>query len=90
MLAKDPLWKVVQANPSAVVFPGPEGEALRDTQARAVTALREWDTKIERRGTAPTRRGSPAATATSSKPSSPTPSGCTSICSSASTSIRAR
>ena len=26
-LAKDPLWKVVQAHPSAVVFPGPEGEA---------------------------------------------------------------
>jgi probable phosphomutase (TIGR03848 family) len=46
VLAKDPLWKVVQANPSAVVFPGPEGEALRDTQARAVTALREWDAKI--------------------------------------------
>jgi probable phosphomutase (TIGR03848 family) len=46
VLAKDPLWKVVQNNPSAVVFPGPEGEALRDTQARAVTALREWDAKI--------------------------------------------
>ncbi len=46
VLAKDPLWKVVQANPSAVVFPGPEGEALRDTQARAVSALREWDAKI--------------------------------------------
>ena len=46
VLAKDPLWKVVQNNPSAVIFPGPEGEALRDTQARAVTALREWDAKI--------------------------------------------
>ena len=46
VLAKDTLWKVVQANPSAVVFPGPEGEALRDTQARAVTALREWDARI--------------------------------------------
>jgi probable phosphomutase (TIGR03848 family) len=46
VLAKDPLWKVVQANPSAVVFPGPEGEALRDTQSRAVTALREWDKKV--------------------------------------------
>jgi probable phosphomutase (TIGR03848 family) len=38
-LAKDPLWKVVQAHPSAAVFPG--GEALRDTQARAVSAVRE-------------------------------------------------
>ena len=47
VLMKDPLWKVVQAHPSAVVFPGPEGEALRDTQMRAVTALREWDKKIE-------------------------------------------
>ena len=46
VLAKDPLWKVVQAHPSAVVFPGPEGEALADTQNRAVTSLREWDKKI--------------------------------------------
>ena len=38
-LAKDPLWKVVQAHPSAAAFPG--GEALRDTQARAVDAVRE-------------------------------------------------
>ena len=45
-LAKLPLWKVVQNQPSAVVFPGPEGEALRDTQNRAVTAIREWDAKI--------------------------------------------
>lgn len=40
-LAKDPLWKVVQAHPSAVTFPG--GEALRDTQARAVAAVRHWN-----------------------------------------------
>ncbi len=46
VLAKDPLWKVVQNHPSAVVFPGPEGEALRDTQSRAVTALREWDQRL--------------------------------------------
>lgn len=37
-LAKDPLWKVVQAHPSAAAFPG--GEALRDTQIRAVDAVR--------------------------------------------------
>lgn len=37
-LAKDPLWKVVQAHPSAARFPG--GEALRETQARAVEAVR--------------------------------------------------
>ena len=45
-LAKDPLWKVVQAHPSAVVFPGPEGEALRETQARAVAAVRDWNTRL--------------------------------------------
>lgn len=43
-LAKDPLWKVVQAHPSAAVFPG--GEALRDTQARAVAAIREWNATL--------------------------------------------
>src|SRR3954447_5746811 len=37
-LAKDPLWKVVQAHPSAARFPG--GGALRETQARAVDAVR--------------------------------------------------
>ena len=45
-LAKDPLWKVVQAHPSAVTFPGPEGEALRDTQARAVAAVRDWNARL--------------------------------------------
>lgn len=45
-LAKDPLWKVVQGHPSAAVFPGPRGEALRDTQARALAAVREWDAKL--------------------------------------------
>src|SRR5688572_29051741 len=45
-LTKDPLWKVVQNHPSAVVFPGPEGEALRDTQARAVNAVRDWNARL--------------------------------------------
>ncbi|MDQ1695492.1 MAG: hypothetical protein QOJ03_845 [Frankiaceae bacterium] len=43
-LAKDPLWKVVQAHPSAARFPG--GEALRDTQARAVNAVREHNASL--------------------------------------------
>jgi len=43
-LAKDPLWKVVQAHPSAATFPG--GEALRDTQARAVAAVREHNERF--------------------------------------------
>ena len=45
-LAKDPLWAVVQAHPSAARFPGPEGEPLRETQARAVAALRDWDARL--------------------------------------------
>jgi len=43
-LAKDPLWKVVQAHPSAAAFPG--GEALRDTQSRAVGAVREHNAAV--------------------------------------------
>jgi probable phosphomutase (TIGR03848 family) len=43
-LVKDPLWKVVQAHPSAVTFPG--GEALRDTQARSVAAVRDWNARL--------------------------------------------
>lgn len=43
-LAKDPMWRVVQAHPSAAVFPG--GEALRDTQARALDAVRAWSQRL--------------------------------------------
>ncbi|HTE74861.1 MAG TPA: histidine phosphatase family protein [Actinomycetes bacterium] len=45
-LAKDPLWKVVQAHPSAMTFPGEGGEALRDMQVRGVAAVREWNTRL--------------------------------------------
>jgi probable phosphomutase (TIGR03848 family) len=45
-LLKEPLWKVVQAHPSAAVFPGPEGEGLADTQSRAVAAVRDWNVKL--------------------------------------------
>jgi probable phosphomutase (TIGR03848 family) len=43
-LTKDPLWKVVQAQPSAVRFPN--GEALADMSARAVAAVRDWDARL--------------------------------------------
>lgn len=43
-LAKDPLWKVVQTQPSAVRFP--DGEALAEMSARAVDAVRDWDTRL--------------------------------------------
>lgn len=43
-LAKDPGWKVVQAQPSAARFPN--GEGLADVSARAVAAIREWDAAL--------------------------------------------
>ena len=43
-LAKEPMWKVVQAHPSAAVFPG--GEPLAATASRAVAAVREWDGRV--------------------------------------------
>jgi probable phosphomutase (TIGR03848 family) len=43
-LASEPLWRVVQAHPSAAVFPG--GEGLAQVQARAVAAVREHDRRL--------------------------------------------
>lgn len=43
-LAKEALWRVVQAHPSAAVFPG--GEGLAQVQARAVAAVREHDKRL--------------------------------------------
>lgn len=40
-LVKEPLWAVVQQQPSAAVFP--EGEGLAHVQARAVAAVRDHD-----------------------------------------------
>ncbi|OCB27630.1 phosphoglycerate mutase [Mycobacterium malmoense] len=45
-LAGEPLWRVVQAHPSAAVFPG--GEGLAQVQARAVAAVREHDRRLAR------------------------------------------
>jgi probable phosphomutase (TIGR03848 family) len=44
-LAKEPLWKTVQTQPSAAVFPG--GESMTDMQARAVAAVRRRDAALE-------------------------------------------
>ncbi len=44
-LAKEPLWKTVQAQPSAAAFPG--GESLVAMQGRAVVAVRRHDAAIE-------------------------------------------
>ena len=43
-LADEPLWRVVQAHPSAAVFP--DGEGLAGMQARAVAAVRSHGARI--------------------------------------------
>jgi probable phosphomutase (TIGR03848 family) len=43
-LLSEPLWKVVQQQPSAARFPG--GEGLAQVQARAVAAVREHDRRL--------------------------------------------
>jgi probable phosphomutase (TIGR03848 family) len=47
-LVKEPLWRVVQVQPSAAVFPG--GEGLAHVQARAVSAVREHDRRLAEEG----------------------------------------
>jgi probable phosphomutase (TIGR03848 family) len=49
-LVKEPLWTVVQQQPSAAVFP--DGEGLAQVQARAVAAVRDHDRRLaEEHGT---------------------------------------
>jgi probable phosphomutase (TIGR03848 family) len=43
-LVKEPLWAVVQQQPSAAVFPS--GEGLAHVQSRAVAAIREHDRRL--------------------------------------------
>ena len=43
-LTEEPLWRVVQAHPSAAVFP--DGEGLAGMQARAVAAIRRHGARI--------------------------------------------
>jgi probable phosphomutase (TIGR03848 family) len=44
-LAKEPLWSLVQNQPSAAAFPG--GESMAAMQARAVTAVRRHDAAVD-------------------------------------------
>ncbi|MGW2816204.1 histidine phosphatase family protein [Streptomyces sp. NPDC001415] len=44
-LSTEPLMEVVQQHPSNAAFPG--GESMRAMQARAVEAVRDWNTRIE-------------------------------------------
>ena len=85
-LAKDPLWKVVQAHPSAVTFPGAAGSRCAAMQQRAVDAVRDWNARL-----------GPGATWVARQPRRrdqgdrwPTPWACTWTSSSGSRSTRAR
>ncbi|MFC8921849.1 histidine phosphatase family protein [Cellulosimicrobium sp. NPDC057127] len=46
-LAGEPLWKVVQTQPSAAAFPG--GESLAAMQSRSVAAIRRHDAEVAER-----------------------------------------
>jgi probable phosphomutase (TIGR03848 family) len=43
-LMKEDLWKVVQAHPAGVRFPG--GEAMAEMAARAIRSVRAWDSRV--------------------------------------------
>lgn len=43
-LAKEKLWRTVQAQPSAVRFPG--GESMTEMASRAIGAVRSWDARL--------------------------------------------
>jgi probable phosphomutase (TIGR03848 family) len=45
-LSREQLWRVVQVHPSAVTFPGPDGESMPDMQHRAVAAVRDWNARL--------------------------------------------
>ncbi|MBO0775098.1 MAG: MSMEG_4193 family putative phosphomutase [Actinobacteria bacterium] len=47
-LAREPLWRVVQDHPSAARFPGETGESMTDMQHRAVSAIRDWNSRLGR------------------------------------------
>lgn len=44
-LAKEQLWRTVQAHPANVRFP--DGESMAQMMARGVAAVRDWDARIE-------------------------------------------
>jgi probable phosphoglycerate mutase len=45
-LAAEPLWRVVQAHPSAARFPGENAESMLDMQHRAVSAVRDLNATL--------------------------------------------
>ncbi|WP_150240925.1 histidine phosphatase family protein [Nocardiopsis quinghaiensis] len=68
-LSEEPLWRVVQDHPSAVRFPG--GEALATASARAVEAVRDWNSRLLMTSPAPSAGSGPAADAAPPPPPPP-------------------
>ena len=50
VLARHPLWKVVQEHPSGVTFPGEGGESMAAMQHRAVASIRRWNAEVGEQG----------------------------------------
>jgi len=48
-LRREPLWRTLMSEPSAVTFPG--GESLLEVQSRAVAAVRDWVSRLGREAT---------------------------------------
>ncbi len=48
-LAKLSMWKDIQSHPSSVRFPGADGESFIEMQARAVKAVRTWNSQLPSR-----------------------------------------
>jgi len=42
-LAKEPMWAVVQSQPSAAVFPGADGESITQMAHRAIESVHHWN-----------------------------------------------
>jgi len=45
-LAKEPMWAVVQSQPSAAVFPGAEGESITQMAHRAIESVHHWNAQV--------------------------------------------
>ncbi|OOC54387.1 MULTISPECIES: histidine phosphatase family protein [Nocardiopsis] len=70
-LSEEPLWRVVQDHPSAVRFPG--GEALAASSARAVEAVRDWNSRLLLASPAPSAGPAPTAGAEAAAAPPPPP-----------------
>lgn len=50
-LSRRPLWRTIQSRPSAVRFPGDDGESMVEMQTRALSAIHDWNSVLGRSAT---------------------------------------